>query len=285
MLSIGFNEQQQHKQLSAPQPKKEVIQAVSVDQSKVMAKVKELKRAEQQKAKQAESEINKLKRERIAEEKRLKAARQKQAAEQSRLKKAKNEYNKKKKAISNLSKQEKKLKDQTKAKQEQLSMLKKEADEKSQEKKNIESELTKLKNKEKKEKQKLAEINKKKEKAEKLAAQAKKQAAKERLEQLRVQSSSESLKKIEHFKAVIKQQVQMNWIKPDSMPKGLKCKLRVNLISGGIVSSVSVIESSGNSAFDNSAIRAVRKSAPFSLPDDPDLFAEFKELILPFNPS
>ncbi|SMG67316.1 protein containing TonB, C-terminal domains [methanotrophic bacterial endosymbiont of Bathymodiolus sp.] len=48
--------------------------------------------------------------------------------------------------------------------------------------------------------------------------------------------------------------------------------------------SVVIIESSGNSLFDDSAERAVRKASPLPVPKDPGVFKQFRSFSLEFAP-
>jgi TonB family protein len=63
--------------------------------------------------------------------------------------------------------------------------------------------------------------------------------------------------------ALIQQTVIGYWSRPPSARNGMECELVVQLIPTGEVVSVTVIRSSGNAAFDNSAVNAVKKAAAF----------------------
>ena len=68
-----------------------------------------------------------------------------------------------------------------------------------------------------------------------------------------------------------------------STEQGLNCLMEIRLIPGGAVGSVSITRSSGNPAFDRSAIAAARAASPFPVPNE--LFDEFrKPFNLHFNP-
>lgn len=65
----------------------------------------------------------------------------------------------------------------------------------------------------------------------------------------------------------------------------MRAELLIGLVPTGEVVSVEVVASSGNSAFDRSALRAVRDAAPFEVPADPVLFErEFRNLRILFRP-
>ena len=65
------------------------------------------------------------------------------------------------------------------------------------------------------------------------------------------------------YAALIQQTVVNRWSRPPSARNGMEALLAIQLIPTGEVVSVSVIKSSGNSAFDRSAINAVEKAGSF----------------------
>ncbi len=76
-----------------------------------------------------------------------------------------------------------------------------------------------------------------------------------------------------------------NWSRPPSARNDMEARLRVELIPTGEVVSVSVISSSGNSAFDRSAQAAVRKARRFEVPGEIRLFERhFRSFVLLFKP-
>jgi len=79
--------------------------------------------------------------------------------------------------------------------------------------------------------------------------------------------------------------VVANWSRPPSARNRMEAKLLVELVPTGDVVSVTVLESSGNAAFDRSAEAAVRKADRFEVPEDPDVFEEhFRRFTLLFRP-
>ena len=62
---------------------------------------------------------------------------------------------------------------------------------------------------------------------------------------------------------VIKQAVVGRWTRPPSARNGMTTILEIALVPTGDVVGVTVLESSGNSAFDRSAMNAVEKAARF----------------------
>ena len=66
----------------------------------------------------------------------------------------------------------------------------------------------------------------------------------------------------------IQREIIQNWSRPPSARNGMQTILRVHLVPTGEVVDVNIEESSGNGAFDRSAIQAVRKSRRFVVPRD-----------------
>ncbi len=87
------------------------------------------------------------------------------------------------------------------------------------------------------------------------------------------------------FRYGIYQRVVANWSRPPSARLGMQAKLLVELIPTGRVMSVTVVESSGNGAFDRSAEAAVKKARDFEVPNEPELFERhFRQFSLLFRP-
>lgn len=81
--------------------------------------------------------------------------------------------------------------------------------------------------------------------------------------------------------------VAANWSRPPSARRGMEVILEIALGSAGRVTSVRVVKSSGNSAFDLSAEQAVKKVGQFSrlTEMDPGLYQrEFRRVNLLFRP-
>ncbi len=65
------------------------------------------------------------------------------------------------------------------------------------------------------------------------------------------------------YAALIQQTVINYWSRPPSARNGMETLLSIQLIPTGEVVSVSIVKSSGNSAFDSSAVNAVQKAGSF----------------------
>jgi colicin import membrane protein len=89
------------------------------------------------------------------------------------------------------------------------------------------------------------------------------------------------------YAALIKRTVEGNWSRPPSARKAMQVILSIRLIPTGDVVGVEVTQSSGNLAFDRSALNAVEKAARFPELKDmpPSVFeAYFRRFSLVFKP-
>lgn len=76
-----------------------------------------------------------------------------------------------------------------------------------------------------------------------------------------------------------------NWSRPPSARNEMSAIVQVELFPSGELNSVGILESSGDAAFDRSAENAVRRAAPFVVPDDLALFESgFRSFKLNFKP-
>ena len=87
------------------------------------------------------------------------------------------------------------------------------------------------------------------------------------------------------YAAKIKQAIIEAWSRPPSARLGMQARLRVDLVPSGDLLAVTILESSGNSAFDRSAEVAVRKVGRFEVPKETRLFERnFRRFTLLFKP-
>jgi colicin import membrane protein len=99
-----------------------------------------------------------------------------------------------------------------------------------------------------------------------------------------LQTGSEELV-AQSFRLGIYELVRQNWSRPPSARNGMKAKLLVELIPTGEVVSVALVESSGNTAFDRSAERAVRTARRFDVPSENAIFeSHFRRFYFLFQP-
>jgi colicin import membrane protein len=87
------------------------------------------------------------------------------------------------------------------------------------------------------------------------------------------------------YRAEIYELVRQNWSRPPSARNGMSARLLVELIPTGEVVSVSVVEGSGNAAFDQAAEQAVRQARRFPVPDNNAQFERyFRRFYFLFQP-
>lgn len=87
------------------------------------------------------------------------------------------------------------------------------------------------------------------------------------------------------YRAGIYQRIVDNWSRPPSARNGMEVELRVELVPTGDVVAVTILRSSGNTAFDQSAEAAVRKARRFEVPKESRLFEQrFRRFNLLFRP-
>lgn len=65
------------------------------------------------------------------------------------------------------------------------------------------------------------------------------------------------------YVALLERVVRQNWNRPPSARQGMTTRLRVRLTPTGEIISIEISKSSGSSAFDDSAVLAVQRAAPF----------------------
>jgi TonB family protein len=106
-----------------------------------------------------------------------------------------------------------------------------------------------------------------------------------KIDKAEIASSSE--KEINQISSMIVNMVESAWVKPKNIQDGLVCDLRLVVNRNGRIISVSLIKSSGNIRFDNSAMKAVNRVESFNfynkIPNN--LYADnFKKIVITFNP-
>jgi colicin import membrane protein len=95
-----------------------------------------------------------------------------------------------------------------------------------------------------------------------------------------------SVEKISYYSNIIRNQVIMNWKQPSSAKEGMSAEILITLVPTGEVVQIKLTKSSGNQAFDNSALNAVQKVSKF---EDLDMGRKlfdnnFRRFSLIFNP-
>lgn len=251
-IGVSFNSAE--KSLT-PVPQEEVITAVAIDEAKVNQELKKLEQAEKKKQrdqKRLQQKAAEAKNQRRKEEQRLKALKQKQRQEE----------------IKNRKKRE--------AEQQRLAALEKKRKEEELKKQKAEEELKKLEQQKKQREEQLAREEKARQ--EKIEQQKRIEAEKKRARYVKSE--------VDKYTIRIKQAITQKWDIPPSYRKGMKCKIRVKLLPGGIVGGTKIIQGSGNPAFDRSVEQAVNKAGTLPVPPTgTGLFEHFRELDLVFDPN
>ena len=251
--------------ISRPAGQKVPIEAKLIDQRQLDA-IAERKREEARKVEEA-------KRQQALEEKRKAEAEQKKKAEAEAKRKA--ELAAKQKAEAE---RKRKAEAEAKRKAELAAKHKTEAERKrkaeAEAKRKAEAEAKRKAEEAAKQKAE-AERKRKAEEAARARAEAELQA---QLEAERVQSV------LGEYIAYIADKVERNWRQPQGTPAGLKCTVNVKLIPGGDVVSARVVQSSGDTLFDDSAEKAVLKASPLPVPDDPSAAKHFRDFNFVFKP-
>lgn len=103
-------------------------------------------------------------------------------------------------------------------------------------------------------------------------------------EQLHQVQSAEITGVVNKYAVMIKAAIEQNWLIPAGVNKQLACVYDVKLAPGGVVLSVQLLKSSGNSAFDQSARTAIYKASPLPVPKDPTIFDNLRDLQLTLSP-
>ena len=89
------------------------------------------------------------------------------------------------------------------------------------------------------------------------------------------------------YRQLIRQRLSENWSRPPSARRGMETLIRLQLVPTGRVVGITVLKSSGDSAFDLSVEQAAFKAAPFvelqQMP--PSLFEKkFRQVDVSFSP-
>lgn len=89
---------------------------------------------------------------------------------------------------------------------------------------------------------------------------------------------------VDRYRAQILNAIGQYWLVPSDANKNLSAIYLIHLAPGGVVISVNLLKSSGNSALDQSARVAIFKASPLPVPKNPTIFDNFRELRLTVSP-
>ena len=178
-------------------------------------------------------------------------AEQKKRDERKRLERLKQEKSKKEKRRKEKEAQEKKRQEK----------LKKEADAKKALERQQKEQKKKAQEKTKKEAERQEEAKRieGERRQEELLEQEQLQRALEAEQARKAQESKDEAQAMSYM-GLIKQLVENNWSRPPSARNGMEVLLEIHLLPNGRIVQVDVVQSSGNSAFDRSAVIAVEKT-------------------------
>ncbi|MEP3561439.1 MAG: cell envelope integrity protein TolA, partial [Marinobacter sp.] len=89
----------------------------------------------------------------------------------------------------------------------------------------------------------------------------------------------------EKYQALIRDRLAQAWYPPASATENMVARLQITLLPTGELQGVTLVSSSGNTAFDNSALSAVRSLNRYPVPGDRDTFERyFRQFTIEFNP-
>ena len=106
------------------------------------------------------------------------------------------------------------------------------------------------------------------------------------LKQILGEEIKSSVEEISYYSNLIRDQVIINWKQPSSAKKGMSAEILITLVPTGEIVQVKLTKTSGNQAFDGSALNAVQKVSKFEgLDMGRRLFDNnFRKFTLVFNP-
>ncbi len=115
---------------------------------------------------------------------------------------------------------------------------------------------------------------------EKKSAEKKAAALKAEQDRLQAQHNDVLMQEVDKFKAVFRAAIEENRIISAVFAQNIQCKVRIRLLPDGSILSLSVVETSGNVAYDQMQINAIYKTAPFAMPSDHELYNELRDIVL-----
>lgn len=270
-----------------PKSNVDIVQAKMINQSRIDAEVEKLKKADDVKKAKEKKRLSDIKRKQEKEKKKLTELEKKRKATEKKAKadaKKRIATEKKKKAeAKKKAAAEKKQKLATEKKRKAAEARKKAEAEKKRKADEAKRKAEAERKRKIAEAKKKAAAEKKRKVAEAVARLAAEQKALEDALQAELDAERMATER-EQFLYAIKQKIENNWLRPTTVNEGLSCQLRVRLMPGGGVASVTVTRGSGNGAFDRSVEKAVYKADPLPVPKGAG-FEAFRDLSLNFNPT
>ncbi|QSP96544.1 cell envelope integrity protein TolA [Marinobacter salinisoli] len=257
----------------------EIVEPVEQVDREQERKLEEQKREAEAKRREEERRKAEAERQRKEEAARKEAERKKQEAER---RKREEEAARAKEAARLKAEAEAKERERRKAEEEKR---KEEARRKAEEEKRRQEEQRRREEEARKE----AERKLREQQLEALAEQARKAEESEARRQAEAAAArakeAQMLTEAEKYRALIYERVRREWYKPSSATEGLKTTLSITLLPTGELASVRMVGSSGNAAFDNTALSAARAVGRYPIPNDRQTFEKyFRQFTLEFTP-
>jgi len=225
-----------------PQPAP-VINAVLLDPSR--NQVAQQKKREQERRAEAERKrIEEARQKKLAEQKQQQEAEQRRKAAAAAAQKKEEDARRQKLAADKKAAEQKKTEDAARLKKEQEAQRQREAAAKQ----------------EAAEQAQLAEAMRTEESQRELAREAAARAASER--ETRVAQWADALTR----------HISRNWVRPPGAGEDFDCRLRIQMLPDGTVSSAKIVQSCGNALLDKSVEDAVFRASPLPKPSDPAVF-------------
>ncbi len=270
-LSIGWHSKADVKPIAAPRH----INTVVVDASTIEALTVKKQREEDQKAAEKKRKQDEIKKKEQALKRKKEELRKKKELEKKRVQEKKRQDEEaRKKAL--LKKKEEQRKLEALKKREEIKKL--EAEKKKQEAKKLKAEKERLEAEQQKARERqLQEMMLKAEQQRQLELEAKRleqqRIAQEQLEQAQFEADRiAEMSEVDRFKALILAKITRQWHKPSSAKVGMTVGLRLYLFPTGELNRVEIFKSSGNVAYDNSALSAAKSISQYPVPSNSKIF-------------
>ncbi|WP_404343083.1 cell envelope integrity protein TolA [Pseudoalteromonas mariniglutinosa] len=258
-----------------PEPDK-AVSAITVDQKQVEKKIADLKKQEEAKKQAENKRIQDL-------ERRANEARKQREAEDRRIKKLEQQRRAKEKERAEAEAQAKKAREiqqQERAKAQQAEKQKREAEDAAKaaaDKRKAEEAALKKAEQERQRREQEAERKRQQALQEQMLQEqlAKEQAARNKIRQQQV------ISEVDKYKALIMARIQQNLL-TDAKMKGKQCRLNIRLGFNGLVTEVTSL--GGDKLVCEAALRAVRMADTLPVSKDRDVFDKLKNINLTIAP-
>jgi colicin import membrane protein len=106
------------------------------------------------------------------------------------------------------------------------------------------------------------------------------EVARREAEKARAEAASQQQREIESWIGKIKDKIRGRANVPDTVTGNPEVSVRLHLLPGGEVLDITITKTSGNPSYDNAIDRAIRSASPLPVPQNPELFSQFRDLKL-----